>query len=98
MRRSGRPEFDLEKVRGRCRNPIEPSDALVQPGISRAGNRPRGATMRYLTMIKTDESMPAGPPPPALFAAIGELGEQATKDGTILETGGLLPSAAGALV
>jgi hypothetical protein len=54
--------------------------------------------MRFMTMIKMDESMPAGPPPPALFAAIGELGEQATKDGVLLEQGGLLPSAAGALV
>lgn len=54
--------------------------------------------MRFLTMIKSDESMPAGPPPPELMAAIAELGEQATKDGTLLDTGGLLPSAAGALV
>jgi hypothetical protein len=54
--------------------------------------------MRYMMMVKMDESMPAGPPPPSLFAAIGELGEQARKDGTLLEEGGLLPSAAGALV
>jgi len=45
-----------------------------------------------------DENFPAGPPPVELFAAIGELGEQATKDGTLLETGGLLPSASGAQV
>jgi hypothetical protein len=54
--------------------------------------------MRYMMMVKMDESMPAGPPPPSLFAAIGELGEQARKYGTLLEEGGLLPSAAGALV
>jgi hypothetical protein len=54
--------------------------------------------MRYLMMIKMDESMPIGPPPPALYEAIGELGEQATKDGTMLEQGGLAPSSAGALV
>jgi hypothetical protein len=54
--------------------------------------------MRYMMMIKMDESMPAGPPPPSLFAAIGELGEQARKDGALLDEGGLLPSAAGALV
>jgi len=54
--------------------------------------------MRFMMMVKMDESMPAGPPPPALFAAIGEMGEQARKDGTLLEEGGLLPSAAGALV
>jgi len=54
--------------------------------------------MRFLNMIKSDESMPAGPPPPSLMAAIAELGEQATKDGTLLDQGGLLPSAAGALL
>ncbi len=54
--------------------------------------------MRYLLMVKVDESMPAGPPPPELFAGIDELGQQATKDGTLLEQGGLAPSAAGAQV
>jgi hypothetical protein len=54
--------------------------------------------MRFMAMIKMDENMPFGQPPPQLFAAIGELGEQATKDGTLLDQGGLLPSAAGALV
>lgn len=54
--------------------------------------------MRFLMMIKMDESMPAGPPPPSLYQAIAELGEQARKDGTLLEEGGLLPSSAGALV
>lgn len=54
--------------------------------------------MRFLTMIKMDEGLTAGPPPPALMAAIGELGEQAAKDGTLLDQGGLYPSQAGALV
>ena len=54
--------------------------------------------MRYLAMIKSDESMPAGPPPPALFEAIGRLGEQAARNGVLVDQGGLMPSAAGALV
>jgi hypothetical protein len=54
--------------------------------------------MRFLTMIKTDESNPAGPPPAALYQAVAELSRQAMLDGTMLEQGGLLPSAAGALV
>ena len=54
--------------------------------------------MRFLTFIKSDESLPAGPPPPELFAAIDEFGQQATKDGTLLDTGGLLPSVAGTQV
>ena len=27
--------------------------------------------MRFMTMIKSDESMPWGPPPPALYEAMG---------------------------
>ena len=53
---------------------------------------------RYFTFVKTDETMPAGPPPPELFEAIAKIGEEATKDGTMLMVGGLLPSANGALL
>jgi len=49
--------------------------------------------MRFMTMVKSDESQPAGPPPPALFAAVAQLGEEAKKAGVFVETGGLLPSA-----
>jgi hypothetical protein len=54
--------------------------------------------MRFLTMVKSDESMPVGPPPPELMAGIAELGERAGKDGTLLDQGGLLPTGTGALV
>jgi hypothetical protein len=54
--------------------------------------------MRVRATVAMDESFPAGPPPAELFTAIGELAEQATKDGTLVETGGLLPSASGARV
>lgn len=54
--------------------------------------------MRFITMVKSDESMPAGPPPPALFAAIEEFGAEATRNGTLLDQGGLMPSSEGALV
>lgn len=50
---------------------------------------------RYLTFVKMDESMPWGPPPQALFEAIGEMGNQGIKDGTLLDQGGLLPTRAG---
>jgi hypothetical protein len=49
--------------------------------------------MRFMTMVKSDESQPAGPPPPALFAAVAQLGEEAKAAGVFVETGGLLPSA-----
>jgi hypothetical protein len=52
--------------------------------------------MRFLTMVKSKE--PSAPPPPALMAAIAKLGEQATRSGELVLTGGLLPSAMGARV
>ena len=54
--------------------------------------------MRFLTMVKSDESMPVGPPPPELMAGIAELGVRATMDGTLLDQGGLMPTATGAVV
>jgi hypothetical protein len=52
--------------------------------------------MRYMMMVKSPES--AGPPPPALMAAIAKLGEEATNAGVLVETGGLGPSVLGAQV
>ena len=39
-----------------------------------------------------------GPPPPALMQAIAAIGGEATQAGVLVDTGGLLPTAAGALV
>ena len=52
--------------------------------------------MRFMIMVKSAEN--AGPPPMALMEAIGKLGEEATRAGVMVETGGLLPSAMGARV
>ena len=52
--------------------------------------------MRYL-MLLTGAS-PSTPPPPELFEAIMKLGGEATEAGVLLDTAGLLPSAAGARV
>src|SRR5262245_1054244 len=58
---------------------------------------PKGDTgMRFMIMVKSAEA--AGPPPMALMGAIAKLGEEATKAGVMVQTGGLLPSAMGALV
>jgi len=54
--------------------------------------------MRFLSIVKADESLRDTPPPPALFEAMGRLMEETTKDGTLLDTGGLHPSSAGAQV
>jgi len=52
--------------------------------------------MRFMTMVKSAEPSPLGPPPQSLMAAIGKLGEEAAKAGVMVEMGGLLPTDLGA--
>ncbi len=47
--------------------------------------------MRFMTLVKSTEN--SGPPPQKLMEAIAKLGEEATKAGMMLETGGLAPTA-----
>ena len=55
--------------------------------------------MRFMMMVKADSDYEAGAPPRReLMSAIGELTENMVKAGILLETGGLLPSFAGARV
>ncbi len=48
--------------------------------------------MKYLTFIRHSESYRASPPPAALMEAMGKFVQQSMKDGTLVDTGGLLPS------
>ncbi|WP_329108793.1 YciI family protein [Micromonospora sp. NBC_01699] len=52
--------------------------------------------MRYLALLRAKQ--PGTPVPPELMAAIAKLGDEATNSGSLLDTGGLAPSAAGARV
>ena len=52
--------------------------------------------MKFLVMVRSKES--SAPPPPALMGAIGKLGEAAVRAGTLVQTGGLFPSARGTRV
>ena len=52
--------------------------------------------MRFMTIVKSTEN--AGPPPQALMDAIAKLGEEAARAGTLVEMGGLFPTAMGARV
>lgn len=52
--------------------------------------------MRYVVLLKAPEM--SSPPPAELMEGIAKLGEEATKAGALLDTGGLAPSAAGARV
>jgi hypothetical protein len=54
--------------------------------------------MRYLTFIRHSESYRESPPPAALMEAMGKFVEKSLKDGTLVDTGGLLPSRDGARV
>jgi len=48
--------------------------------------------MKYLSFIRSSEAHRASPPPPALMEAMGEFVERSLREGTVVDTGGLLPS------
>lgn len=48
--------------------------------------------MKYLAFIRHSEKYRETPPPAALMEAMGQFVEKSMKDGTLLDTGGLLPS------
>jgi hypothetical protein len=54
--------------------------------------------MKYLTFIRHSESYRESPPPAALMEAMHEFVEKSLEDGTLVETGGLLPSKDGVRV
>ena len=54
--------------------------------------------MKYLCFIRHSESYRASPPPAALMEAMGKFVEKSLKDGTLVDTGGLMPSKDGVRV
>jgi len=54
--------------------------------------------MKYLTFIRHSESYRESGPPAELMEAMGEFVEKSLKDGTLVDTGGLLPSKDGVRV
>jgi len=54
--------------------------------------------MKYLTFIRHSESYRESPPPPALMEAMGKFVEKSLKKGSLVDTGGLLPSKDGVRV
>jgi len=51
--------------------------------------------MKYLSFIRSSESFRNQTPPPALMQAMGEFVQRAFREGTLVDTGGLLPSKEG---
>lgn len=54
--------------------------------------------MKYLSFIRHSETHRASPPPAALMEAMGQFVEKSLKEGTLVDTGGLLPSKDGARI
>jgi hypothetical protein len=54
--------------------------------------------MKYLTFIRHSESYRESPPPRALMEAMGKFVEKSLAEGTLVDTGGLLPSKDGVRV
>ena len=54
--------------------------------------------MLFLSMVKADESRPIGPPPAELFQRMAEFEQEGRLNGTLVDSRGLLPSSAGAIV
>jgi hypothetical protein len=52
--------------------------------------------MRFMMMVKAAEN--SGPPPKQLMDAVAKLSEEASKAGTMVEGGGLAPTALGASI
>jgi hypothetical protein len=48
--------------------------------------------LKYLSFIRHSESYRQGPPPEPLMKAMGQLVQRMKKDGTLVDTGGLLAS------
>jgi hypothetical protein len=65
----------------------------IRTGLVRRSFEPAsGGAMKYLTFIRCSESYRDSPPPAALMEAMGAFVETSLKDGTLVDTGGLLPS------
>jgi hypothetical protein len=54
--------------------------------------------MKFLTFIRHSESYRESPPPAALMEAMGKFIEKSSREGILVDTGGLLPSNDGARV
>ena len=54
--------------------------------------------MKYLSFVRHPESYRDRPPPPALMEAMGKFIEESRKNGSLVDTGGLLPSKEGLLI
>src|SRR5262249_50100628 len=76
---------------------------LAGPGPRGRPGRPlldseKGETIKNLTFLSPFQKEREAPPPPPRMEAMGKFVQQSLKDGTLVDTGGLLPSKDGARV
>jgi hypothetical protein len=58
--------------------------------------KPRGGkAMKYLSFVKHSEAFRQSPPPPGFMDAMGKFVQKSLEEGTLVDTGGLLPSKEG---
>jgi hypothetical protein len=70
----------------------------ILPGLVRRRIRTQEEPMKYLTFIRHSESYRQSPPPAGLMEAMSKFVEQSLEKGTLVDTGGLLPSKDGVRV
>jgi hypothetical protein len=54
--------------------------------------------MKYLAFVRHPESVRPSPPPPGFMEVMGQFVQRCRKDGSLVDTGGLLPSKDGARI
>jgi hypothetical protein len=73
-----------KKITRRCRFRVVSLVAVLE--------HPEGGPMKYLSFIRSSEKFRKTPPPAALMEAMGDFVTRSKRDGTLVDTGGLLPS------
>jgi hypothetical protein len=71
---------------------------LVRRSMAAVRASAEGEPMKFLTFIRHSESFRNSPPPAALMEAMGAFVQRSLKEGTLVDTGGLLPSKDGVRV
>src|SRR5580765_458828 len=80
--------MNARDCRKKNRSPVDP----VRSRSSFNHNPNRRPPMKFLTFIRHSESHRTQGPPAALMEAMGKFVQKSLKDGTLVDTGGLLPS------
>jgi uncharacterized protein YndB with AHSA1/START domain len=79
--------------------PEEKKGSHVDLGRARSSpDRTQGGVMKYLAFVRHPESIRQSPPPPGFMEVMGQFVQRCRKDGSLVDTGGLLPSKDGARI